>query len=100
MSALTTRSPSRSSTILTVPWVAGCDGPICIRISGVSRSRDGSAGGTAGGAGGVVGSPAGIILDWVFFRFWGGFWPRVGFEFCVGRERRRVRRDGEAAALK
>src|SRR5687767_7158319 len=41
MSAPRTRSPSRVSTMRTVPCIAGCDGPmlICMGSVGISSSR-------------------------------------------------------------
>src|SRR5271169_4709824 len=83
MSALTTRSPSRSSTILTVPWVAGCDGPICIRISGVCRSRAGSAGGASVGTAGFLGSRSGIGFNRLFVLLGVVFAQRMADEFVV-----------------
>src|SRR5271155_2934907 len=83
MSALTTRSPSRSSTILTVPWVAGCDGPICIRISGVCRSRAGSAGSASVGTAGFLGSRSGIGFNRLFVVFGVVFAQRMADEFVV-----------------
>src|SRR6266478_4865538 len=99
MSALTTRSPSRSSTILTVPWVAGCDGPICIRISGVSRSRDGSAGGRSVGTARFVGSRSGIILNRLFVVFGVVLAQRMAHEFVVEVDAAKVRMAVEADAI-
>src|SRR6185437_9935317 len=99
MSALTTRSPSRSSIILTVPWVAGCDGPICIRISGVCRSRLVSASGASAGTTGFLGSRSGIGLNRLFVVLGVVFAQRMADEFVVEIDAAQVGMAVEADAI-
>src|SRR5271163_4426195 len=99
MSALTTRSPSRSITILTVPWVAGCDGPICIRISGVCRSRAGSAGSASVGTTGFLGSRSGIGFNRLLVVLGVVFAQRMADEFVVEIDAAKVGMAIEADAI-
>src|SRR5215469_5362366 len=99
MSALTTRSPSRSSTILTVPWVAGCDGPICIRIGGVCSSSAATAAGASVGTAGFFGSWSGIGLERLFVVLGVVLAQRMAREFVVEVDAAEVRMAVEADAV-